>query len=193
MRKFSLAIAALAGLFFGLAGTAGAATVTEDIGTLSASRTSAAYGYDAVTQPDFHLDGSGQGTFRVNFALGTDASKTATSITASAAFGTALKDFTFGLYNSANTLLKQVDQSTATYTSLGTTFSFIDFANLLKTGSYYLLLNVTAGNAGQLINGNISIAAVPIPATLPMFGAALVGLTILQLRRRRRDLSQDLT
>ena len=129
-----------------------------------------------------------QGTFKVNFALGNDSLNTATSITASAAMGIGLKDFTFGLYDSTNTLLKQVDQSSAIYTGSGTTFSFIDFANLLKTGTYYLLLTVTAGNAGQIINGNINVAAVPVPASLPMFGAALVGLMIIQMRRRRQHL-----
>jgi len=187
MRKIIFAVLAVAGLLFGLGSAAQAAIVTENIGTLDAGRTSASYGYDPVTQPDFHLDSSGQGTFKVNFALGNVATSTATSITASAAFGTALKTFTFGLYDSANNLLKQVDQSSAIFTGSGTTFSFIDFANLLKTGSYYLLLTVTAGNSGQIINGNINVAAVPLPASLPMFGAALVGLMIMQVRRRRHQ------
>lgn len=188
MRKLGLAIVAVAGLLFSLGSAAQAAIVTEDIGTLDTAHPSASYGYNPVTQPDFKLDGSGQGTFKVNFALGNDSLNTATSITASAAMGIGLKDFTFGLYDSTNTLLKQVDQSSAIYTGSGTTFSFIDFANLLKTGTYYLLLTVTAGNAGQIINGNINVAAVPVPASLPMFGAALVGLMIIQMRRRRQHL-----
>lgn len=187
MRKIIFAVLAVAGLLFGLGSAAQAAIVTENIGTLDAAHTSASYGYNPVTQPDFRLDSNGQGTFKVDFTLGNVATHTSTSITASAAFGTALKNFTFGLYDSANNLLKQVDQSSAIYTGSGTTFSFIDFANLLKTGTYYLLLTVTSGNSGQIINGNINVAAVPVPASLPMFGAALVGLMIMQVRRRRHQ------
>src|SRR5215813_9647487 len=111
MRKIIFAVLAMAGLLFGLGGAAQAAIVTENIGTLDAGHPAASYGFDPVTQPDFRLDGSGKGTFKVDFALGNASTSTSTSITASAAFGTALKTFTFGLYDSANNLLKQVDQS----------------------------------------------------------------------------------
>jgi hypothetical protein len=186
MRKLGIAMAMATGLLLSLGSGAHAAVVTENIGTLDAGHPSASYGFDPVTAPNFHLDGAGQGTFQVDFSLGNMSTNTATSITASAAGSTALKDFTFGLYDSSNTLLKQVDQSSAVYTSSGTTFSFLGLANLLTTGSYHLLLAVASGNANQLINGNISIAAVPIPASLPMFGAALIGLMIIQMRRRQR-------
>lgn len=186
MRKLGLAIAMTMGLLFA-GGAAEAAVVTENIGTLDSSNTFASFGYNKITAPDFRLDSAGQGTFKVNFSLGNIATDTATSLTASAVKGSALKTFTFGLYDSSsNTLLDQVDQSTAFHPGNGsTTFSFLDFANMLKEGSYYLLLTVTAGNAGQVINGNINIAAVPIPAALPMFGLVLLGLGALQMRRRQ--------
>jgi len=186
MRKLSLALALAAGLFLS-GGHAFASVVTENVGTLDAQNPSASYGHNAVTDPNFKLDGSGQGQFRVNFTLGGASSRTATSLTASATFGTALKSFTFGLYDSANHLLAQVDQTTATSPDGHTTFSAIDFANLLKAGSYYLKLIVTAGNPGQFINGNIAIAAVPVPAALPMFGLVLAGLMIVQFRRRAKS------
>lgn len=182
MRKLGLAIAMAVGLFF--AGSAAeAAVVTENIGTLDSANPFASFGFDKTNEPDFKLDSSGQGTFKVDFTLGNIANKTATSITASAVAGTALKTFTFGLYDSANSLLGEVNQSTATQGG-STTFSFLDFAHMLKEGSYYLLLTVTAGNPGQVINGNINVAAVPIPAALPMFGLVLLGLAAFQMRRR---------
>ena len=182
MRKLGLAIAMAVGLLF--AGSAAqAAVVTENIGTLDTANPFASFGFNKTNQPDFRLDSSGQGTFHVDFTLGNISNKTATSLTASAVSGVALKTFTFGLFDSTNTLLEQVDQTTATQGG-STTFSFLDFANMLKTGSYYLLLTVTAGNPGQVINGNIAIAAVPIPAALPMFGLVLLGLGAFQMRRR---------
>jgi len=185
MRKLGLAIAMAVGLLF--AGSAAqAAVVTEDIGTLDAGHPFGSFGYNLITSPNFKLDNSGQGTFKVTFALGNISTDTAASLTATAVQGTALKSFTFGLYDSANALLAQVDQTSAFHPGNGsTTFSFLDFANLLKEGSYYLLLTVTAGNAGQHINGNINVAAVPIPAALPMFGLVLLGLAAFQMRRRQ--------
>lgn len=185
MRKLIFVTAIAAGLLFSTGGALQAAVVTEDIGPLSDANPAAAYGYDPITHPDFRLDGTGQGTFRVNFDFSDPAQKTATSITASASVGVALKAFTFGLYNSTNTLLAQVDQNTAFSPNGSTTFSFLGYTNLLQTGSYYLLLAVTQGNAHQIINGNITIDPAPIPASLPMFGAALVGLMVFKMRRRQ--------
>jgi hypothetical protein len=187
MRKLIFVTTLAAGCFLGLLQTAQAAVVTEDIGNLGDAVPMASYGYNPVTAPDFRLDGSGQGTFRVNFQFVDPAIKTATSITASATGGVALKDFTFGLYNSANQLLSEVDQTTAHYANGSTTASFLSFATMLQTGSYYLLLAVTQGNAQQVINGNIAIEPAPIPASLPMFAAALAGLMIIQMRRRQHS------
>ena len=184
MRKTNLSAVVIA-LCIGFSGVAHAAVVTEDIGTLGDANRSASYGYDPITAPDFKLDSAGTGTFKVDFNLVDPAIKTATAFTASATIGVALKDFTFGLYNASNTLLKQVDQTSAISPNGSTVFSYLDFANVLRTGGYYLLLTVTAGNAGQVINGNINIAPAPIPASLPMFGAALAGLLVVQLRNRK--------
>lgn len=185
MRKLSLALTLAAGLLFS-SSSAFAALVTEDVGTLTKLNPSASYGYAVTTDPNFKLDGSGQGQFRVDFSLGDGSGHTGTSLTAAAVIGTALKTFTFGLYDSANNLLKQVDQ-TSVFQVGSTTFSAIDYANFLGTGAYYLKLIVTAGNPNQFINGNITIAAVPLPAALPMFGLVLAGLTIVQMRRRAKS------
>ena len=187
MRKLSLALVIAAGLLFSIGSAANAATVTDNAGTLDSAHPFASYGYNATTNPDFHLDNSGQGQFRINFALGNPVNTTASSLTATAVVGTALKDFTFGLYDSSNNLLKQVDQNTASTPDGHTTFSSLTFSNFLKAGSYYLLLIVTAGNSGQIINGNIAVAAVPLPAALPMFGAVLAGLMMVQMRRRDKS------
>jgi len=187
MRKLSLALVMAAGLLFSIGSGAQAAVVTDNAGTLDATHPFASYGYDPVNHPDFHLDNSGHGQFRIDFALGSPSGATASSLTATAVLGTALKDFTFGLYDSANHLLKQVDQNTAISPDGHTTVSAINFANLLQTGSYYLMLVVTAGNSGQVINGNIAIAAVPVPAALPMFGLVLAGLMAMQMRRRKQS------
>lgn len=185
MRKLGIALVMAVSVFLGLGRVSQAATVTQDLGTLTGP-TNAAFGTDLGGQPNFVLDGAGTGTLRVNFSIATAANNLAASLTASSVSLQALKTFTFGLYDSANTLLTQVDQSSAVYPNGATTFSFLDFANLLKSGAYYLLLTVTSGVAGQNVSGNLHISAVPLPAALPMFGVALLGLAGLRLRRRGR-------
>ena len=70
MQKFIFVTAIAVGLLFGTGGALQAAVVTEDIGTLNDANTAAAYGYDPINHPDFRLDDSGQGTFRVDFDFG---------------------------------------------------------------------------------------------------------------------------
>ncbi|HVJ42070.1 MAG TPA: hypothetical protein VM639_11250 [Dongiaceae bacterium] len=186
IRRLSFAAVMAAGVLFGLGQASQAATVTQDLGTLTAVSTSAAFGTEVSGQPNFTLDNAGNGTLHIDFSLGTAAKNLAASLTASSFGAVALKTFTFGLYDSANTLLTQVDQTTASYPNGATTFSFLDFANVLKKGAYYLLLDVTSGAPGQKISGNLQISAVPVPAALPMFGVALVGLAAFRFRRRNR-------
>lgn len=61
----------------------------------------------------------------------------------------------------------------------------LEFSGLiLGAGNYYLQFTGNAGsNAGY--GGNLSVAPVPVPAALPLFGAALAGLAALRYRRRR--------
>ena len=81
MRKLSLALTLAAGLLFS-SSHAFAALVTEDVGTLTKLNPSASYGFAATTDPNFKLDGAGQGQFRVNFSLGDASGHTGTSLTA---------------------------------------------------------------------------------------------------------------
>lgn len=186
IRRLGFALVIAAGALAGFGQASQAATVTQDLGTLTAVSSSAAFGTDIAGQPDFALDDAGQGTLHIDFSLGTAAKNLAASLTASSFGAVALKTFTFGLYDSSNALLKQVDQTTASYPNGATTFSFIDFADVLKKGAYYLLLDVTSGAPGQKVSGNLQISAVPVPAALPMFGVALLGLAVFRLRRRGR-------
>jgi hypothetical protein len=185
MRKLGLALVMAVSVFLGLGQASRAATVTQDLGTLTGP-TNAAFGTDLAGQPNFVLDDNGTGTLRVNFSISAAANNLAASLTASSVGAIALKTFTFGLYDSGNNLLTQVDQTSAVYPNGATTFSFIDFANMLKSGAYYLLLTVTSGVAGQNVSGNLHISAVPLPAALPMFGVALLGMAAFRLRRRGR-------
>lgn len=186
MRKLGIALFMAVSVLLGFGQVTQAATVTQDLGTLTGP-TNAAFGTDLAGQPNFVLDSNGTGSLKVNFSLGSSSKNLAASLTASSFGLVALKTFTFGLYDSSNTLLNQVDQTTAVYPNGATTFSFLDFANVLKKGAYYLLLTVTSGAPGQNVSGNLHISAVPVPAALPMFGVALLGLAGFRLRRRNRE------
>ena len=62
---------------------------------------------------------------------------------------------------------------------------FLELAGtILSAGNYYLQFTGDAGESAGY-GGTLSVAAVPVPAALPLFGAALAGLAALRYRRRR--------
>jgi len=183
MRKFGLALAFAVGLIMSVTGAANAATI-QNLGTLDSAHTT-------VDFASVKLDGAGKGQFVYNFTIAGGASETDGSITSSSTLGVqSLKTFTFSLYSGifggANTLLKTVTQADAFVTPSGSTSVDLDFANFLAAGKYFLLLDVTSGKKFANVSGNLTIAPVPVPAALPMFGAVLVGLVAFQSRRRNR-------
>ena len=57
---------------------------------------------------------------------------------------------------------------------------------ILAAGNYYANFSgIAGGTAGYAGNISTAVSAVPIPAALPLFGTALVGLGALRMRRRR--------
>jgi hypothetical protein len=183
MRKFGLALAFAVGLIMSVSGAAKAAVITQNLGTLNSANTS-------VDFTSEKLDGSGKGQFLYNFTIGGGAAEADGSVTSSSTLGVkSLKTFTFGLYSGvfgSGTLIKQVSEADAFYSPSGGTSVDLDFAHFLAAGSYYLFLDVTSGRKFANVSGNLTIAPVPVPAALPMFGAVLVGLVAFQSRRRNR-------
>jgi hypothetical protein len=58
---------------------------------------------------------------------------------------------------------------------------------ILPVGDYYANFSgIAGGTAGYAGNISTSVSAVPIPAALPLFATALVGMGALRMRRRRR-------
>jgi hypothetical protein len=58
---------------------------------------------------------------------------------------------------------------------------------ILPVGNYYANFSgIAGGTAGYAGNISTSVSAVPIPAALPLFATALVGMGALRMRRRRR-------
>ncbi len=61
----------------------------------------------------------------------------------------------------------------------------VAFDNLAK--GTYLIDVVATGQNGASFSGTLSVNPVPLPAALPLFGAALMGLGGLGWRRARKD------
>lgn len=70
--------------------------------------------------------------------------------------------------------------------SNGTGFSYVTISGLSTFGSFKLI-NDPGTNAFEVSTFNVS--SVPLPAGLPMFGGALLGLSALALRRRGRKVA----
>ncbi len=114
-------------------------------------------------------------------------------LTISLSAGAHYLGFLWGTIDGYNTIsfLDKLGNTLASFT--GDDFNFagkVDhqssaYANFTTSASIWtVILGSTKQNSFEL--DNISVAAVPVPAALPMFGAILVGLVAFQTRRRSR-------
>ena len=106
-------------------------------------------------------------------------------------------DFTFtatgGSYNVASTtgssvtLLEKINgswQSVSTVWGNGSTHE----SGYISAGSYEVAVTGT-GTKGQQISTTIGLSPAPIPAALPLFGSALVGVGLLGRRRQKKNVA----
>jgi len=113
---------------------------------------------------------SGTAYFDYTFDLSAPATVTTSASTA----GDALSTLSYALYEGAS--LKSYTSSTPT------TFTYAG----LSSGDYTLIVTGAINPSGflSLVSGSISVAAVPVPGALLLFGTGLAGLTVVALRRR---------
>lgn len=61
------------------------------------------------------------------------------------------------------------------------------FANITSNLPIGSVIFKAAGSGGKFIIDNISVSSVPVPAALPLFGAAIAGLGAMNGRRRKAE------
>jgi hypothetical protein len=69
-----------------------------------------------------------------------------------------------------------------TYNNNGTS----NQSSYLSAGTYELAVTGNALSKGQTVTTTIGLSPAPIPAALPLFGSALVGVGLLSRRRQKR-------
>ncbi|MDR3515073.1 MAG: hypothetical protein P4M00_04595 [Azospirillaceae bacterium] len=95
-------------------------------------------------------------------------------------------DLYSGTYGSG-TLVASSSGVTVGSATAGSEFAALTTGPLAK-GAYYLeATGTTALSPGALVTANVSVSPVPLPAALPLFGAALLGLVVVGLRQRKTD------
>ncbi len=157
-----------------LAGAAGVAQAATDLGTID--KTSHFNTKSASTTP----------TFDYTFTLAAPTGKDVINLSASPVKGAqAYSALTLNLYKVVGTTDTLVG-STSTIKLLGAKTVTESLVLSSLTAGKYLIDIVAVGKANASLAGTVSVSPVPLPAALPLFGAALMGLGGIGWRRARR-------
>ncbi|SOE00747.1 hypothetical protein [Caenispirillum bisanense] len=180
----TLAIAAITGfLALGAAGTADAATYNLSLDEGAQGNYSAGF-YAPVT-------GSFDNSY--TFEMPEGAFKLSSSLTvAMASAANAIQDLTLALFQGtpgSGTMLAESDYENLVVGPVTAQFEALQYEGMLTAGeSYYLQTTGTVpGNATLALGGSLSVAPVPLPAALPLFGAAVAGLAVAGRLRKKKN------
>ncbi len=187
MKKTLGTITVALGLLLGFGTVSSQASTIVNLGTLNATHDQVAY--------SGQLSSAGTADYHYDFALGVGSTHTPVTLSAASATAVAMDNFSIGLFHGNGTSVVTQSYSKATtpgiYTDGSVAGTLLNFSGLLAAGNYYLQLVVNAGKSGELFNGSIAIAPVPLPGALLLFATAWIPVTLLQIRHRRRDLARD--
>ena len=92
-----------------------------------------------------------------------------------------------GTYNgntSATPLASTTDDTVMSFGGSGFQFEGMTYSSMLTPGDYYLQTTSVVLEGSRTLSGNMEVAPVPLPATLPLFGIALAGLMVWNRKGR---------
>lgn len=145
----------------------------------------------------YNLKSGASGSFTDAFTFSVSSPSVLTYTMTSSGTGgtTTISSATFGLYKGTPDAFGAIGGATLVspiaVTGTNKSKSGSDLGGFsLSAGNYFFELATSASNTGKIgsltNSASVGVSAVPIPATLPMFGAALLGLGAAGFVMRRR-------